>query len=125
MSLVVARETPVAADPGECAFHDAALGQYDKTSNIAALHDLVLPAADERSHLGSAIAAIGDDALDERETPPRLPKQRFGAVAVLDIGGMDIDVQQQPSACHPNLLRRPGALARSALRVDVSIGLQS
>ncbi len=36
---------------------------------------------------------------------------------------MDIDVQQQPSACHPNLLRRPGALARSALRVDDDVAL--
>ena len=103
MSLVVARETPVAADPGECAFHDPALGQYDKTANIAALHDLEFPgtrACHERAHLGSGVAAIGDDAFDERKAPPRLPKQRFGAVAVLDIGGMDIDgmdidVQQQ------------------------------
>ena len=52
------------------------------------------------AHLGSGVAAIGDDAFDERKAPPRLPKQRFGAVAVLDIGGMDIDgmdidVQQQ------------------------------
>ena len=92
------REAPVAADPGEGAFHDPALRQYDKASNIAAFHDLELPTAgtgDERTHLGSSIAAIGDDALDERETSPRLPKQRFGTVAVLNIGGMDVDVQQQ------------------------------
>lgn len=77
MALVVAAEAAIAADPGERAFHDPPLGQYDETSNIAARHDLELPAAgpgDERSHLGSGIAAIGDDALDERETPPRLPK---------------------------------------------------
>ena len=108
LSLVVARETPVAADPGEGAFHDPALGQHDKPPNIAALHDLERPTAgagDERSHLGSGVAAIGDDALDEREPSPRLPQQGLGAVAVLDVGGVDVDVQQQ------------------ALRVDENVAL--
>lgn len=98
LSLVIAGETPVAADPGEGAFHDPALGQHHEASDVAALDDLERPAAgagDERAHLRPGVAAIGDDALDEREAPPRLAQQRLGAIAILDIGGMDVDVQQQ------------------------------
>ncbi len=88
----------MAAYPGERSLHDPALGQNDEASNIAAFDDVERPVAgagDERSHLGSSITAIGNDALDERETSPRLTQQPLRTVAVLDIGGMDIDVQQQ------------------------------
>lgn len=98
LSLVVAREAPVAADPGEGAFHNPALGQHDEAANIAALHDLKLPitgASDESTHLRPGVTTIGNDTLDEGETPPSLPQQCFGAVTVLDIGGVDVDVQQQ------------------------------
>ena len=98
MSFVISRQAPVAADPGQGTFHDPALGQHDEASNIAALHDLDRPitgAGDESTHLRPGVAAVGNDTLDERKTPPSLPQQRFGAVLVLDVGGMDIDVQQQ------------------------------
>jgi hypothetical protein len=98
VSLIVTRKAPVAADPRQGAFHDPALWQDNEAANIAALHNLERPGAragDEGPHLGSGITTIGDDALNERKTPPRLPQQLFGAVAVLDIRGMDIDVQQQ------------------------------
>ena len=98
MAFVVPRETPVSADPSQSAFYDPALGQHDEASNIAALHDLERPvtgAGDESTHLRPGVATVGNDTLDERETPPSLPQQCFGAVTVLDIGGMDVDVQQQ------------------------------
>ena len=98
MSFVVSRQAPVAADPGQGAFHDPAFGQHDEAPNIAALHDLERPttgAGDERAHLGSGVATIGDDALDEWKAPPCLSQQRFGTVAVLDIGRLHVDVQQQ------------------------------
>lgn len=98
VAFVVATKTPVAADPSQSAFYDPALGQHDEASNIAALHDLERPvtgAGDESTHLRPGVATVGNDTLDERETPPCLPQQRFGAVTVLDISGMDVDVQQQ------------------------------
>ena len=98
MAFVVPRETPVAADPSQSAFHDPALGQHDEASNIAALHDLERPitgAGDESTHLRPGVTTVGNDTLDEREAPACLPQQRFGAITVLDIGGVDVDVQQQ------------------------------
>ena len=98
VAFVVPRETPVAADPSQSAFHDPAFRQHDEASNIAALHDLERPvtgAGDESTHLRPGVATVGNDTLDERETPPSLPQQRFGAVTVLDISGMDVYVQQQ------------------------------
>ena len=49
----------------------------------------------EFAHLGSGVAAVGDDALDEGKAPPRLPQKSLGAVAILDTGGVAVDVQQQ------------------------------
>ena len=98
VAFVVASKTPVAADPSQCTFHDPALWQHDEASNIAALHDLERPitgAGDESTHLRPGVTTIGNDTLDEGETPPSLPQQCFGAVTVLDIGGVDVDVQQQ------------------------------
>lgn len=43
----------------------------------------------------SLIATIPDDAFDEWKPPSGLPQQQFTSVAILDIGGMDIDAQQQ------------------------------
>ena len=40
-------------------------------------------------HLRPLIACVADDALDEGKQPARLPQQRFGAVPVLHVGGMD------------------------------------
>ena len=73
-----------------------ALGQHDEASNIAALHDLERPvtgAGDESTHLRPGITTVGNDTLDEGKAPPSLPLQCFGALTVLNIGGMDVDVQ--------------------------------
>ena len=61
------------------------------------------------------------------ETPPCLPQQRFGAIAVprvkpegqaLDVGGLDVDVQQQTSACTLACIagQGPGALRPACRR---------
>ena len=98
VALVVAAEAAVAADPAERALDDPALGQHDEAADISALDDLQVPRArprDQRPHLGAGIAAVGDNALDEREAPPRLSQQCLGAVAVLDVGGVHVDVQEE------------------------------
>ena len=47
---------------------------------------------DKRSHPGFGVAAVGDDTLDEGKAPPGLSQQRFGTGAILDVGGMDVEV---------------------------------
>jgi hypothetical protein len=98
VSLVVAAEAAVAADPSQRPLHDPALGQDHEMMEIRTLDDLQRPQpgpCDDGLHLRSLVAAIADDALDEREAPTRLPQERLGAVAVLHAAGVHIDIQQQ------------------------------
>ena len=65
---------------------------------IGSLDDLQLPgpgASDSRRHLWPLVAAVGEDALDEREPTAGLTQQLDSAVAILHVGGMDDDVQEQ------------------------------
>ncbi len=65
---------------------------------IGALDDLQLPwtgACDGAGHPWPLIAAIGIDALDEGEAAAGLAQHGAGSVAVLDVGGMDGDAQQE------------------------------
>jgi len=98
VTLEVASEASVAADPGQGPLDDPALGQDDEAAEVAALHDLELPSAGRRRSircLFSPIGAVGEDALNEREQPTRLAQQGDRAIAVLDVGGMDEDAQQE------------------------------
>ena len=49
----------------------------------------------DASHLVAAIAAVGKDALDEGEEPARLGQHLVGTIAILDVGGMYHDAQQE------------------------------
>ena len=76
---------------------------------------------DERPHLGAGIAAVGDNALDEREAPPRLSQQCLGAVAVLDVGGVHVDVQEEALRVDEDVALAPddllaGIIARAVER---------
>jgi hypothetical protein len=51
--------------------------------------------ATQGRNLRSPVAAVADDAFDEWEALPGLPQQRFASVGILDMGPMDVDVQQQ------------------------------
>ena len=65
---------------------------------IGSLHDLQLPGAgtgDGGRHLRPLVAAVGEDALDEREPAAGPAQQLDRAVAILHVGGMDHDVQEQ------------------------------
>lgn len=46
-------------------------------------------------HFPSGVSAVSEDTLDEREQSSRLAQQMEGAVAVLNIGRMNDDVQQE------------------------------
>ena len=124
VALEVARETTVVADPSERALDNPALGQDDEAMRLVAFDDLQLPGAslgDGGGRLGSLIASIGEDPLDEGEQASGAPiKDQPGAVAILHIGAMDNDVQEKAQRVDENMsLAARDFLARiKALRVE-------
>ncbi len=65
---------------------------------VGALDDLQTPSAgarDRGGHSRPLIAAVRIDARDEREAASGPAQEIQGAVAVLDVGGVDDDVQQE------------------------------
>ena len=125
VALEVAREAAIAADPGEGALDDPSLGQDDEAVQIVALDDLELSSCRSWRRLlaifGSLIAGIGEDAFDEGEQAARAPIETSrGAIAILDIGGMDDDVQQEAERIDEDMaLATRDLLARiEALRVE-------
>lgn len=123
VALEVAREAAVAADPGEGAFDDPAFGQDDEAMQLGAFDDLELPVAgagDGRSHLRSPIAAVGEDDLDEGKQATGSPQQQTRAVAILHVGRMDRDVQQEAERIDEDMpLAARDLLARvEPLRID-------
>lgn len=96
--LEVAGQAAVAADPGKSTLDDPSLGQDEEAMGIAALDDLQAPAAglgDEFGHFRPPVAGVGKDAFDERKGSPRGAQQVARAVAILQIGRVDGDAQQE------------------------------
>ena len=70
VSLEIARQAAIAADPGQGSFDDPALGQDDEFVQLVALDDLDYPTPRTGSGSRGAcslIAGIGEDALNEGE----------------------------------------------------------
>ena len=77
---------------------DPALWEHDEPMPVTATDDLEHPRAgpsDSIAHPSTLIACISDDAFDKRKAPPRLSQQGLRPVAVLHVGGMHADGQQQ------------------------------
>ena len=114
VALEIACQAAIAADPGQGSFDDPALGQYDEFVQLVALDDLQPPGpglCDRRGELGSAIAGIGEDALDEGEEAAGASiENQPRPVAVLNIGGMDDDVQQEAERIDQDMALAPGDL---------------
>ena len=114
------------ADPGKRALNDPALGQDDEAMEFAAFDDLQLPGAalgNRSSGLRSLIAGIGKDTLNEGEQTPGAPiKHQSRTVAILQVGGVDNDIQEQAERVDENMpLAARDLLARiEALRVEPS-----
>ena len=99
VSLEVACEASVVADPSESSLDDPAFWENDEAMQLVAFDDFQLPSAglgDSRGGLCSLIAGIGEDAQDEGKQCPRawIENERR-AVAILDIGGMNGNAQQE------------------------------
>ena len=90
---------------------------------LGALDDFELPRAgvgDDLGDRGPLIAGVGEDLPDRREAAAGIAQQAAGAVAVLDAGAVDDDVQQQTEGVDEDVaLAARDFLARViALRVD-------
>ena len=123
IALEVARQAAVAAGPSEGSFDNPAFGEDDEVVDIGALDDLDGPAGcigDRLSGLWPLIAGICEDALDEWKGAARLAKNLADAVAVLNVGRMNDDAQQQAERVDEDVaLEARDLLARIiALRVE-------
>ena len=123
VALEVARQAAIATDPGEGSFDDPAFGQDDEVMSIGALDDLEQPAAGVGHGLGGLrplIAGIGEDALDEGKRTARLLKDLADAIAVLHIGWVNDDAQEEAERVDEDVALTPrDFLARIiALRVE-------
>ena len=78
--------------------HNPSLRQDLEARCGGSLHDLQLPrpgAPDDERHLLSGVATISKDTLDEREQSSRSAQQVERSIAVLNVRGMDDNVQQE------------------------------
>ncbi len=124
VSLEVARQAAVAADPRERAFDDPTFGHDDERVEFVALHDFNDPAS--RAGRGSRyawplIAGIGKDALDEGKKASRAPiENQPCSVAILHTSGMNDDIQEKAERIDEDVpLAARDLLARIiALRVE-------
>jgi hypothetical protein len=114
VALEIACQAAIAADPGQGSFDDPALGQYDEFVQLIALDDLEHPTAGPGSGsraAGSLIAGIGEDALNEGEEAAGAPiENQPRPVAVLNVGGMNDDVQQEAERVDQYMALAPGDL---------------
>jgi hypothetical protein len=100
VALEIAREAAAAADPGQRAFDDPSFWQDLETDGgVGTLDDVDDPGAGKRCGLRgfwALLATVREDAFDEREQAARaLIEHQCDAVAVLNVGGMNGDAQQQ------------------------------
>ena len=98
VAFEVAGQASIATDPGERPLDNPPFGQNLKSGSVRSLDDLQSPstgAPHRHRHFASGISAISKNAFDEREQSSRPTQQLQGAITVLNIGGMNDDVQQE------------------------------
>lgn len=124
VALEIAREASIAADPRQGSFDDPTFGQDDEAVQLVALDDLQRPGAALRDGSGRIhvlVAGIGEDALDEREEAARAwIENEPRDVAILHVGSVDDDIQQEAERIDENVpLAARDLLARIiALRIE-------
>lgn len=120
MTLEVTCQPAMVADPADCSLDNPPLGQHHEAVLVASSDDLHLPWSGSLhggGHFRPLIARIADDPLEEGELSSGLAQQRFGAVPVLDVGGMHHDAQQQAERVRQDVALAPkGLLARIVTR---------
>jgi hypothetical protein len=123
VAFEVSSEASASTDPGQGALDDPALWQDFEVLKVGAFDDLDCPGScprDGGGHFRPLVAAVGVDALDEGKEPASLAQQLAGAIAILDVAGVDHDAQQEAEGVDEDVaLAARDLLARiEALRVD-------
>ena len=124
MPLEVFRETTVMADPGQSALDDPAFGENDEAMQLVTLDDLDRPGpglGEGCRQLRPLIVGVGEDAIEKGEQATRVAvEDQPRAVAVLYVGRMNDDIQQEAERVDKNVpLAALDLLARIvALRID-------
>lgn len=126
VALKITCQTAIAANTRQRAFDDPALGQDEKFVQIIALDDLDHPMAGAGSgpcDAWSLVAGIGEDALDEGEQAAGASiENQPGPVAVLNVGGMDDDVQQETERVDKDMALAPDDLLARIIPLRVKRG---
>ena len=89
---------------------------------IGAFDDLERPFArggDEAGCLRALIAGIGEDALDEGKALAGAAEEDTDAVAVLNVGGVDLDAQQEAERIDENVPLAPGNLLAGVVALRI------
>ena len=98
ISFEVARQTTVAADPCERPLDDPAFWQNLKSGNARSPDDLQAPAPVRQTvhaSVPSGISAISKNVFDEREQSSGSAQQMESTITILNVGGMNDDIQQE------------------------------
>jgi len=107
VALEVFGKTATAADPSEGALDDPSLGQNDEAMQLDAFDDLEFPGTglgDRGGGFRRLIAGIGEDAFYERVEPARAAiEHQTRTVAILDIGRVNDDIQQETERVDKNV----------------------
>ena len=96
--FVVLGQSSVLSQPGEGALHNPALGQHDKTIERCSLHDFDdagIPALGPMDEL-PGVSSVREDHLQAAKTRAQLLDQQLGPVAILNVGGMNHQSEDQP-----------------------------
>ena len=104
--LVVLAQTTIAAEPSKGSLDDPTLGQNAEAGDIvAAFDDLQEPVAQFSRPLDqfSGISPIGPNSFQPRELPDQFGQHQLGPVAVLDIGRMHNDGQEQTQGVYDDV----------------------
>lgn len=107
--LIVFRQSAVAAQPRERTFDDPALRQNFKSvldRPLDDFHDAPIPSA-RPPHEPAGIAAVREDQLHPPQAPSQLLYQRPTPVAILNVGWMHTQREDQSEGVHDHMTLAP------------------
>ena len=111
--LIVADEAAVLEDPGEGPLDHPASWQHLEAFGVGAAADDLegdVGLVGGPLHEAAGVAAIGEDAGDERVALARALERQLAAVAVLNVGTMNADRKQPAIGVGQDVALTPGDL---------------
>lgn len=107
--FVVLGQSPILAQPSEGALHDPPLRQYFERMRFRPLHDLNDPPvpADRPVDESSGVTAVGPDHAQATPTRTQLFDEPLAAVAILNVGRMDHQSDDQAEGVDDDMALAP------------------